>query len=55
MKAVNINFQGFFLKCIKERQDKGRTRDGTIHKALFKALLYGISMMSGGSISCLLV
>ena len=46
MKVVNINFQGFFLKCTKEGQDKGRTRDGTIHKALFKALLHGISMMS---------
>ena len=32
------------MKCTK---DKGRrTRDGSIHKALFKALLHGISMMS---------
>ena len=46
MKAVNINCQGFFLIFTKEGQDKGkRTRDGTIHKALFKALLHGISMM----------
>ena len=41
MKAVNKNCQGFFVKYTK---DKGRrTRDGSIHKALFKA---GISMMS---------